>query len=539
MPLTSLTIRPTLSNPSSLILVNDLTDYDAQGYPSDTYVIRGYLQVELTNSSGSRTVYNNLTGPNPDILPYTATNNLYDIPLPQDVNGNPEMGIYTVTLRSEVVLLDLVTVDTELTQTFIYTLDMDIPVPCLAEDVNCEDSKITSYDKTDYGSYVSSKTIVHTLFPPPASGQSNIVGSTAVITTTADIYTKTWTQKINNTVTYAFPDGLYVVLTVLGSREFEVACGTGISDIWCCVNKMKKRYDAAITRNPVLASNLYEQEVKPTMEAAEMYILASWSGKVAGQNYWYNKIKEYSGCGEECGCGDDSPQQVIPVGSSASFVVDSPDNSISVTPDPVGNQVTFHIQVSATLQNIINNLYARTITTATPSYIQLTETGTGANRNTRIDFIPGAIGATTPFIEARFELSAAGGANLVDGTINIINQAGTVFAPGASQNIAVGENSPNVGTDIAVLKYTGFLAGTVVDYNVNCKVMGLGSTTSVNALKTIEAEVYYFDSTDATGKIWLRLYRPSTGVACSLAEIAALAAETPFYVTLNLSAKSA
>jgi len=538
MPLTSLTIKPTLINSTANISVVDLTDYAAAGYTSGGgYIVNGYIKVELASATGVSTVYDNTVTPvSPDIQPLSATNSLLPIPLPQDSSGKPLPGTYAFTYRSVVLDAGFSIVD-DFSQSFTYVLDFDYPVACLTVDINCQDSKITSYDETNYGPY-STVSRVHTLYPPPASGTANITNGQAVLSTTNDIYTKTWTQGIASTVSYAFPDGLNLILLLEGTREFDVLCNTGISTIYCCVNKLMRRWNNLRTRNEVAYNNLTNDSIVPTAFALQMYSTSLQSGNEAGADYWYAKILDYSGCAEDgsCNCNDDSPQQVVSVGSSAQFVVDSPDNSIQVVPEVIGGVTTFHIQISAAIQNIISNLFNTTVTTSTPAYIQITQSGVGTNVNYQVDFNPAAIAAAMPFLSIRYEIEVGGGGgNVATAIENVINQGGNMIAPFAAHSVFYG-SSPNTNSDIAIIRLTNFIAGgSAVDFTAEANVMGVNISQA--QLKNIEAEIWNYNPASITGEVDVRLYDPTTGLAYTIGAVNSIIGAGKLYISLNLTAK--
>ena len=539
MALTSLSISPTLVNPSANIVINDLTDYAAAGYTTaGSYVVNGYLKVELVSATGTSVIYDNTISPSsPDVQPLSATGSLLPIAMPQDTDGRPLPGSYIFTYLVVVVDAFITPVDT-LTQVFSYDLDFDYPVGCLTRNVNCQDSKITSYDETDYGPY-STVTRVHTLYPPGGSGLSDVTGTQAVLTTTDDIYTNTWTQKVVATVTYAFPDGLNLIIELTMSNEFKVICNTGISVIYCCVKKVVQKWNRLRTTNEVAYNNMTNEVIMPTLAAMEMYSQSLISGNEAGATVFYNQIIEYTGCAEDgsCGCNSDAPQQVISAGSAASFVVDSPDNSITVTPSTSGNVTTFHIQISAAIQNLLASLFSTTITTGTPTYLQLTQSGVGSVRNYQIDFLPTAlIGGVLPFISRRFEIVAGGsGGNVATLTSNAINQAGAMFAPAGAQGYLFGL-SPNTNTDIAVISFYNFIAdAAALDYTASANVMIVNSVR--NSAKVVEAEICNFENASTTGVCDVRLYNPVTGLALTVADVLAIIGAGTMYVTLTIIAK--
>jgi len=455
MALTSVSTRTTLNNANQQIVVEDITDYAAQGVPLDgTWPIGGRLRITLTSASGTSTVYDNLAGVNADIDPNVGPTNNIPISLPLDSNGNIRQGTYVVVYV--MTGQDSVGNEINLSVSNTYDYDMTLPEVCLSVSINCVSSIVTSYDETDYGAYSTTIARVHTLYPPPTSPMAIVTGTTAVLNAGPNIYDSTWTQGVVTTVTYTFPDGLLAVLLLEGSREFGVTCDVGLGRIFCCLEKLQKRYDSALTQNPIRAAVMFEDTIEPTNQAMLMYKSALDAGASTSAAYWYAQIIARSGCGEDCGCSSDGPQQIYPAFASVGqFVVDSPDNSIAVIPTVVGNITTFHIQVSAAIQALISNLFSTTVSTATPSYLDIIQTGTGSNRNYEVNFIPTAVSGANNICVKRFIIDPAldNTADFLEFTQDdIVNQGAKITNVG-SQTVRLGFSNPNVSTDVAVFNF--------------------------------------------------------------------------------------
>jgi len=299
-----------------------------------------------------------------------------------------------------------------------------------------------------------------------------------------------------------------------------------------------RRWNNLRTRNEVAYNNLTNDSIVPTAFALQMYSTSLQSGNEAGADYWYAKILDYSGCAEDgsCNCNDDSPQQVVSVGSSAQFVVDSPDNSIQVVPEVIGGVTTFHIQISAAIQNIISNLFNTTVTTSTPAYIQITQSGVGTNVNYQVDFNPAAIAAAMPFLSIRYEIEVGGGGgNVATAIENVINQGGNMIAPFAAHSVFYG-SSPNTNSDIAIIRLTNFIAGgSAVDFTAEANVMGVNISQA--QLKNIEAEIWNYNPASITGEVDVRLYDPTTGLAYTIGAVNSIIGAGKLYISLNLTAK--
>lgn len=535
MALTSVSTRTTLNNANQQIVVEDITDYAAQGVPLDgTWPIGGRLRITLTSASGTSTVYDNLAGVNADIDPNVGPTNNIPISLPLDSNGNIRQGTYVVVYV--MTGQDSVGNEINLSVSNTYDYDMTLPEVCLSVSINCVSSIVTSYDETDYGAYSTTIARVHTLYPPPTSPMAIVTGTTAVLNAGPNIYDSTWTQGVVTTVTYTFPDGLLAVLLLEGSREFGVTCDVGLGRIFCCLEKLQKRYDSALTQNPIRAAVMFEDTIEPTNQAMLMYKSALDAGASTSAAYWYAQIIARSGCGEDCGCSSDGPQQIYPAFASVGqFVVDSPDNSIAVIPTVVGNITTFHIQVSAAIQALISNLFSTTVSTTTASYLDIIQTGTGSNRNYEINFIPTAITGASNACVKRFviDLDLNNTGDYLEFTQdNIVNQ-GTKITNVGSQSVLLGTNVPNQATDVAVFIISSVMVTGTDPLAVSVSVMRSNLAASVTNTKNIEAEILWVSET--TGQIYIRLYNPQTGQPYTLADLKSGTFDD-LYISFNLIA---
>ncbi len=517
MAVTSLSIQPTLDNNQALVLVQDTTDYAGQGVPLDgSYTIAGYVKVELTSATGTAVLYNNIGGSSPDINPNVSDTNSTTIPLAQDTNGNIAPGTYTFTYYVTITY-GVVDYDVTLTQTYDY--DMTLPVVCLTASINCASSIIMSFDETVYGAYVTSLSRTHNLYPPAALNLPVITGTVAALQAGPNIYDDTWSQSLDTFATYTFPDGLIVVLRIQGSREFKVTCDIGLGRIYCCLEKLQKRYERELTRNPSNAATTYQDTMKPTQEAMLFYKSALDCGNSNGAAYWYDQIIQRSGCGEDCGCSSDGPQQIYPLTATVGqFLVDSPDNSISVVPETVGNVTTFHVQVSSAIQTLISNMFNTTVTTGTPSDIQIVQTGSIPNRNYEINYI-GSSSSAINICSKQFMIdptTAASSPYLGFTQSDILNVGSAINVVG-SQTVVLGTTSPNASTDPAVFLIDSILVDPTAPASITAEVMRTNDSVSYTNIANLKAEVFHRDYT--TGRIIVRLYNPLTGQPYTLGDI--------------------
>lgn len=523
MSLTTLAIQPTFNNTSSLIIIDDQTDYVGQGIPLDgTYTVKGFLAITLQSATGTSTIYNNIGGATPDITPETSTTSALQIDLPKDSGGNILQGTYTIIY--DVVVTDpdqIGVVVADVTASFDYTYQQDLPKVCLTADVNCQGATITSYDSTDYGLYAMvSRT--HNLYPPPATGATTITGTQASLSSGSPIYDKTWTQEVLSTVTYNLPDGLIAIVYVEGSREIPVVCDLGMSKIFCCLKKVFNRYNSLLAKNIVAANDMYIDTVKPMLEAMVMYNAAVAAGNTNGASYYYNLTVETSNCGEDCGCNSTEPQLIEPnIGSSNVTIVTSPDNSISVVPVVDGVTTTYQIQVSAALQQALAAIKNTVVTTATPTYLEVTSATVGNTTTYTVNYKPvGGLGYSTSMKRILIPSGTTGTSpsDYIAPTVaQVANIGANIVSPATSHTILLGQTVPNASTDTALITIGNVLVDGTLPYQVSAEVMGKYSSAVVGSLADLDVEVLY--SNVSSGAVTLRLINPTSGNPYTLADL--------------------
>lgn len=536
MALTSLSISPTLDLVSQVILVTDTTDYAGQGIPTNgSIVLDGTLRIDLMSSSGLSVVYNNIGLTPVDIDPNTSNTSQLSITLPVSSDGNIVVGTYIFTYQ--MFVNDGISLPYTVSAQFSYDYNYEIPVSCLTHIINCQSSQILSTDETDYGPYYTNLNRTHTLFPPPASGLPNVVGTGPQLLAGPQISDKTWTQQVVTIVTNTYPDGLITVIQVEGSVEFAVVCDIGLSKITCCLDKLTRRYFNLLKNGSTEGSVLYNTILAPLMLAEQRYYDAVMTGNNNSASYWYSQIVSISSCDESCGCSGDKPTLIDPVvGSSQFTVVTNADSSIQVFATTSGNTTTYSVQVNTSLQALLASLYNRTISTTTPSYLQLTNTGTGSSQNTQIDFI-GTNALGYGLSSKRLLISTATTGTSPSNYLSITsdsvaNLGGNFTSPASVHTILLGQNVPNQSSDIALITVGNLFVNPALPYNVEAKIMSRYGSILSSSLGTLEAEVLFSNPT--SGVVTLRLINPTTGVAYTLGDLNSLVFGD-IYITLTIN----
>lgn len=533
----SLLIQPTFDNVNTLITVEDLTDYIGAGINFNFTQVDGYIRITLNSSTGTSVIYDNFGGSVPDIDYNNSPISTSTINLPVDANGYAVQGTYTIEYNINAFLISSPNPPTyNLTKGFSYLLQQDQPVACLAADVNCSASTITSYDTTVYGTYASVSR-VHTLYPPPATGYVNIVGTQATLSSGSPIVDKTWTQEVQSTVTYTYPSGLIFIIYVEGVREIPVVCDFGMNKIFCCLKKVFDRYNKLQTKNITAADAMYEDTVKPMLEAMVMYNAALDAGNPTSAAFYYDLTIQVSGCGEDCGCTGSAPQVVNPsAGATNIVVVVSPDNSLSVTPIVIGNTTTYEVQVSSTIQNALNALKNTAITTNTPSSLTVTSNTVGNTTTYNLDII------TPPTLNIsiwrlRIEAYSTGVNPYMNFfKTNVVTYGSNFVAPG-SVVFYLGSGAINSPTDFAEVSvpWGGIvtLAGAPYNFIVTPEIQSVGATGIPAGLYNLAAQVYSKDN--VAGTFTIRFVNPITGIPYTLQGLNNIVTQSNSYIELAIT----
>lgn len=509
------------STPSKLI-VHDTTDIAAlitAGYSNFGI----FLRLTFTSVSGTITVYDNINGSVADII-YPATDNSNTIALPLQANGNLAFGTYSVTAQYQ--YLDEFGTDfsTEVSSAYEYTWTP--PNAEISYRINLPASNITSIDVTNYGGQIVTMTRVHTI-SPPGNAQIPPLNLPPISTSLAtnvyqNITTGTWGVKIVSVVTYQFvttATGLnwQVIDVVSGCTEFLVFSDVNLNALLCCLDNIKKRYQRLLLTNPVSASQLMEEKIQPIMMNLTFYAAYVQAGCLDKAAAAIAQIKEISGCGE-CACGGDECPTPIPaiVPQNNFYDVDSPDQSITVTSDVIGNTTVFHVEISQTIIDqissktyIVNGTSPITVaTTVSPDGKTITYT-VGTSRPIPYVQNLAVIKVTIAFVSTAWEVTME----------EIFTDPQLAIVDDFSNHTIAWYTNPVSDGDVVSFIYADFFTA-VQTFVANAQVNNVFTETSlgnfITAIKTqntIEANIPWIED-DGTGKgnkIAVRLYNPVQG----------------------------
>lgn len=551
MAFTTVNIKTTFDRVNGHIVIQDLTDYAGQGVNLALNSAEGFLKIEYNTGGGWNTIYYNLPGPAPDINPPNFYVNQFDINIPLS-NDLPLAATYRVTYVVNISgTFDSASTEVE------YEYYFKDPEICIQTTLDCECSKITSVDITNYDvayATVNNITRAHTLYPPPASGWSPLTLNVVTLVYTP-IVTKTWTAEVISTVEYVQDNGLFVTVELSGSKEIDAVCDTNLGKILCCLTQIDKTYNAYLCKSPVKAENYAQTVVEPTWHYITLFLAAQTAGDQTKAAAAYQNILDYSGCGD-CKCND-SPSLVTGCGSgggggsSMVYAVESQDGSIDVTQSVLGNTTTFNIEVSTALQNIINNIGNAVNVVGTAPDITVTSAGT--NPKVFTVAYSGPEVHTNQIVQKQIVINPfnAGSLNpnyLVMNVYELTNQGPNVAT--APHTYKLGFSVPNTGTDCALIYISNFLNGTgakrfVVNAMLNRRYIDLnvpsgppaGAQSFLFAPRVINVEVFHTDYNSATGSVVLRLVDAS-GNAWTLTKLNQAMAGKPLYISLDIIIES-
>lgn len=262
---------------------------------------------------------------------------------------------------------------TYVNKTYNFNFCYSTPTVEIEATVDCDCSKITSRDLTNYnitacGSTISPTSIarVHTVSAPNGQNGQPVAAPTitslmsAVVT---PIWTGVWTSTVITQLTYTLPSGLLVNMEVAGQDSYEASCAEGLCCVFQCMANLRNTYESFLTTNPTRAQEYFTKLFSMTT-AWMLYSAASNCGDFANKKKYLNEIidiaKSYN-C-DCCGESDKFPVEIIPVcgavsgGNGNTVVVDTCGNGIIVSVNTVGTTTTYQVCLDLDVlnQNIAN-----------------------------------------------------------------------------------------------------------------------------------------------------------------------------------------
>lgn len=518
------------------IIVQDTTDYAAQGIVFGPDVVKGFIKLEYDAGNGYIVIYNNLAGVTEDLLPPGSIDfSSQDIPL--DSDGKPIRAKYRVTYLVNITGSAEYTNQDE----FEYEYTFTDPEICIDTAVDCASSSLTSVDITDYdtgGVTAQSITRAHTHYAPPTSGISDTTANLVTLVSTPIAQT-TWTVEVIATVVYQQDDGLNIVVEFEGIKEVQVVCDTKLSKVLCCLTQIDKTYQNYLTKNPTKAANYAETVVKPTWHYITLFLAATQAGNATKAASAYQNILDYSGC-DGCGCNDEATLVVAtsPNTPGGTYVVDSPGNTIDVTQEVAGSVTTFHLEVGASIMNIINNISSLVSVAGDGTYLTVVQTGTAPVLFT-VSYT-GPVIHTHQKVQKRFKIAPydplSFDPNYMVLTCDEIYNAGANVAA-TPHTYQLGLSSPNGLTDLAIIRVTNFLnGGTAKNFIATAQINRRwdAPTTAYYSYSELRAEVFHTDLSSSTGLCLIRIL-DSQNNPMPLSKLNSMMFGSPTYISLDIT----
>lgn len=369
------------STPKSLV-VRDDTDWApliAAGYTP----LGIFLKSVFTYSGGSTVIYDNLSNSMADTdydITYPDTESGNQMPLPLQTDGNAAFGVYTIYL--EYRYTDDLGVKHKNIVSASFEYQWVPPAISIAHNINLASSVITSIDTTNYGANILSLVRQHIISPPANAMQPplNLTAQTTSLATNVynNITTGTWSVKINTTVTYQLDAGWNVIEFLTGCIEFPVFSTIDLNKLLCCLDNYKKRYERELVSNYVAAENTRKSIIEPVLLNIGFYYMYLQAGCMDKAAAAIEAIRNLTGCGD-CSCGGDECPTPIPAITTASnfYDLDSPDNSITVTSDVIGNTTVFHVKISQSVLNQLSNIKTYNVNGVSPIVVTTTTSPNG------------------------------------------------------------------------------------------------------------------------------------------------------------------
>lgn len=343
-----------LNTSPKIFTAEDTSDYAGQGI--STANVNGCLRIVAPSGT---VIYNNTdySDSGCDIRNFVSEFTKHSIPLPLNIDGLPEDGLYTITYT--VYDKNLLVYSTV---TGTYTYNYVRPLVVIEQTVDCLSPYFISKDITNYtinGTVPSVLTRTHSLyFPNGSNGQgSPIVTTGSTINAGANqFYNGVQTSVISTVLLYSFSDGLIVSDTVSLNQNATVDC-VSLCNIRCCLNDLEQRMSAQKCNN----NSKYEETrdlFSQVMGLVGLINLNISCGDGSLVNDLITLIEKLTNCTSNCtDCGSEG-SPVLGLGTVLNnVVVDAGDSSVTVTAVVAGTLTTYSVKMNNTLLSKINDSY--------------------------------------------------------------------------------------------------------------------------------------------------------------------------------------
>jgi hypothetical protein len=355
------------------ITFTDSSDYVGDGFPGGGAEFTVVAKVE----GPSGVFYENTNHSLPDINPGTSLDSLIEIPLPTDINGDVELGAYTITLSYK---------KTSNAATYVgvenHTLAYVSPVVDISMAVDCLSPSLSATDNTDYVSSLITPTITRAFaiqYPSPLVVAD--VTSTTDTVSTNTFYTKkddalNYTSTLTTDLTYAIDPAnlIYIIDEVTGGSNIDVLCPAGVCAVFCCLNTQYKRWQSAKCGNSSNATVELNKFIQMT-SISELLGNAVICGNTDDINDYVTQILAIGNCNSGCCDDENGPFLVTGLGIAGNAIIVAAGTGVNVVANVVGNDTTYTVSLTTLNQQILAGAYNTvpiaganiTVTPGTPS----------------------------------------------------------------------------------------------------------------------------------------------------------------------------
>lgn len=511
-----------IDNINGVYLTTDITDYTAAGYGSIDFEIR--LKLTILTSAGTQTIYDNTSGVVPN--GNSISNPILDFEFPASVlvdgQGNIIKGTYSLTAQITDPDGNVAT----LQKSFDYVNNLSLPEVSCNITVSCATATITGQDTTNYSPQAIAINREFSLIPPggayfaPNTPATPSVTSQAINVYGSPIFDKTWTWRIYSIVIFQVEENFQIRDDISGSAEFVVTCDTDLCEVLCCIVSVYNNYINEKTRNPAKAKLLYENTIVPMIDNFVLFLGSQSCGNATQSAELRDKIIAYSNC-KDCGCNSEDPKIIIATQQAGLIsIVEAADTSVTVTPTTVGSTTTYRVQVSTSLQTIINNLKNTEVAAGTGVTVVASVGAQGQTIYTVSVSPSGGSATTVNWLEVKGAIEANVDVfpNTYSFTPTYLVKQGTKISETTDIVWQLGSNYPTspVGTDKIVLRGKVLLKNDD-DFNLRANVMSnypAASSTDIATefanMKNMEAECMWMPNSLGSEAV-IRIYSPIDG----------------------------
>jgi len=297
-----------------------------------------------------------------DVVRSTGNNGTYTVASVALVGGDTEITVVQAVPSGTADGSIQYSTQTIYSKTQTSTYSNVIPAISIEVQTDCFCGVLKSIDKTNYGT-ATIISRVHTVMYPAALQIADIVSSNATVTV-SPIYTKTWTTKIESTISIPVTNGT-IQATIVGSQETDVTCDLTLCEISCCVIALNNRYLDARCTNSTLAAK-YFADLTRVMQLIEIFQMATACSQSDVASDALNEIKKVGNCQDTCRCDDDQPQIVVPLCSSGANCVNvTAGSGIVVNTTFANNCYTYQVALAPSILAIINSVKPQNILSGT------------------------------------------------------------------------------------------------------------------------------------------------------------------------------